>query len=55
VGPPTGDTAQPGSAAATGHGLKNLASRAYDRGGSFQLEPGTISGTVLSWSVPIVG
>ncbi|MFW5469709.1 GAF domain-containing protein [Knoellia sp. CPCC 206435] len=34
-------------------GLANLARRAERRGGSFGLEPGVPTGTVLSWSVPL--
>ena len=34
-------------------GLANLARRAELRGGSFGLEPGVPTGTVLSWSVPL--
>ncbi len=49
-GPRSGHRSGPAS---TGHGLTNLSARAADRGGSFRVEPGPESGTVVTWSAPI--
>jgi two-component system sensor histidine kinase DevS len=35
-----------------GHGLRNLATRAKELGGTFRTSPGKNGGTVLEWSVP---
>jgi signal transduction histidine kinase len=45
VGPPASDRRR-------GHGLENMAARAARRGGSFDIRPGTTSGTVVEWRVP---
>lgn len=36
-----------------GRGLSNMAHRATNRGGSFELAPGATGGTVLTWRVPL--
>jgi signal transduction histidine kinase len=46
VGPPAAD-------APMGNGLRNMAARAEARGGSLTVEPGSSSGTVLTWRVPV--
>jgi signal transduction histidine kinase len=49
----TDDGVGPGEATATGHGRANMAARAADLGGSFDLRPGPAGGTVLTWRVPL--
>ena len=46
VGPPAAD--QP-----RGHGLDNMAARAEDRGGSFEIGPASSQGTEIVWRVPM--
>jgi signal transduction histidine kinase len=46
IGPPDED-------APRGHGLKNMAARAAERGGQFELRHGPPSGTILEWRVPL--
>ncbi len=48
IGPPDED-------APRGQGLKNMAARAAQRGGQFELRPGPPSGTILEWRVPLTG
>lgn len=45
IGPPVPD-------APRGHGLKNMAARAAQRGGCFELRAGFPTGSVLKWKVP---
>jgi signal transduction histidine kinase len=49
----TDDGVGPGEATATGHGRANMAARAADLGGSFDLAAGPAGGTVLTWRVPL--
>jgi signal transduction histidine kinase len=49
----TDDGVGPGEATATGHGRANMAARAADLGGTFDLSAGPTGGTVLTWRVPI--
>jgi len=49
----TDDGVGPGEATATGHGRANMAARAADLGGSFELAAGPAGGTVLTWRVPL--
>jgi len=43
----------PGGASDSGHGRANMAARAADLGGTFDLAAGPDGGTVLTWRVPI--
>jgi signal transduction histidine kinase len=43
----------PAAADGAGNGLRNMASRAEQRGGSMSLAPGADGGSVLSWRVPL--
>jgi signal transduction histidine kinase len=42
----------PGEATTNGHGRANMAARAADLGGTFDLVPGPDNGAVLTWRVP---
>jgi signal transduction histidine kinase len=48
----TDDGLGPGDATATGHGRANMAARAADLGGTFDLRAGPAGGAVLTWQVP---
>jgi signal transduction histidine kinase len=47
------DGVGPGEATATGNGRANMAARAADLGGTFDLSAGPTGGTVLTWRVPV--
>jgi signal transduction histidine kinase len=49
----TDDGIGPGEATAAGHGRANMAARAADLAGSFDITAGPGGGTVLTWQVPI--
>lgn len=49
----TGSTPLSGGEGQTGLGLKNLATRAVELGGSFAIEPAPAGGTCLEWTVPL--
>jgi signal transduction histidine kinase len=49
----TDDGVGPGDATATGHGRANMAARAADHGGSFDVAAGPAGGSVLTWRVPL--
>ena len=44
-----------GADASGGNGLRNMAARAESLGGSCSISAGTVSGTVVSWMVPVPG
>jgi signal transduction histidine kinase len=48
IGPPAPDVPR-------GHGLRNMAARAAQRGGRFELRAGSPKGTILEWQVPAAG